>query len=312
MDMITYKVKAPILFLIFNRPKETQIVFDAIKNAKPKKLYVAADGPRNNGTDILLCLETKKILNQIDWDCELITLFREENLGCKIAVSEAITWFFNNEEEGIVLEDDCLPNLDFFRFCDLHLEKYRFDNRIGHICGCNFQDNTKRGEADYYFSRLIHVWGWASWRRVWLNYDINMKNLETAQKIDFLSALTDNKNVKRFLYDCFLKTKKGLINTWDYQYFYSNFINGFLSIIPNNNMISNIGFNETGTHTFDLDSPLANIKHQPLPLKINHAVVFIANRLADTYTLLKEVPSSYEQVYTLFKQKVKKIVKCVL
>ncbi|HSD07317.1 nucleotide-diphospho-sugar transferase [Flavobacterium sp.] len=289
-----YQVQSPILFLIFNRPKETQILFNAIREAKPKKLYVAADGPRNNGNDDLVCKETKNILNQIDWECELITLFRDENLGCGKAVSSAITWFFENEEEGIVLEDDCLPSLDFFRFCDSMLNQYRLDNRVGHICGCNFQDGIKRGEGDYYYSKLTHVWGWASWRRVWEKYDFNMNYLERAIENDILSSLTDNNVNKNLIYNAFVSTKAGKINTWDYQYFFSNLINGCLSIIPNYNMISNIGFNANGTHTVDFNSPLSNVAFSELPKDIISPVNVHQNRMADNYTLIKEMPSVME------------------
>ncbi|WKL45998.1 nucleotide-diphospho-sugar transferase [Flavobacterium pectinovorum] len=286
-----YQVKSPILFLIFNRPKETQTLFNAIKEARPKKLYVAADGPRNNGIDESLCKETRSILDQVDWDCETITLFRDQNLGCKNAVSEAITWFFKNEEEGIILEDDCLPSSDFFRFCDIMLEKYRLDNRIGHICGCNFQDGILRDKGDYYFSKLTHVWGWASWKRVWEKYDLNMNNLESAIENDVLAGLTDKIVNKETIYEAFLNTKQGKINTWDYQYFFSNLVNGFLSIIPNHNMISNIGFNAGGTHTFDLNSPLSNVAFGEMPKDIIEPSNMYQNRIADNYTLEKEMPS---------------------
>lgn len=286
-----YQVKSPILFLIFNRPKETQILFNAIKEVKPKKLYVAADGPRNNGKDEMLCEEVKDILNQIDWDCELITLFRKENLGCGKAVSSAITWFFDHETEGVILEDDCLPSKDFFRFTDEMLAKYRNDDRIGHICGCNFQDGIKRGDGDYYFSKLTHVWGWASWRRVWDKYDYLMTDLEEAIEIDVLSSLTDIKLNKKILYNAFKRTKRGEIDTWDYQYLFSNQVNGHISIIPNYNMISNIGFNSDGTHTFDTNSPLSNVEFRELPNHIIHPKYIYQNRIADKYTLKKETPN---------------------
>ena len=303
-----YQVKSPILFLIFNRPKESQILFNVISQAKPKKLYVAADGPRNNGKDELLCKETKDILNQINWDCELVTLFREENLGCGKAVSSAITWFFENEEEGIILEDDCLPSPDFFRFCDVMLEKYRIDNRIGHICGCNFQDGIKRGEGDYYYSKLTHVWGWASWRRVWEKYDFEMIGLEEVNENDVISALTDNEVNKKSIYKAFFSTKEGEINTWDYQYFFSNLVNGRFSIIPNYNMISNIGFNADGTHTFNTNSPMSNVLFNELPLEIKHPTFMFQNRLADNYTLDKEIPTLLQVLKNNFKTKIKHVL----
>lgn len=302
-----YQVKSPILFLIFNRPKETQILFNAIKEAKPNKLYVAADGPRNNGKDELVCKEVKDILKQIDWDCELITLFRKENLGCGRAVSSAITWFFENEKEGIILEDDCLPSSDFFRFCDSMLEKYREDSRIGHICGTNFQDGIKRGKGDYYYSSLVNVWGWASWRRVWQNYDFDMINLETAYDYSFLDKVNRNNVIQKFIYQTFQNTKKGLIDTWDYQYFYSNLVQSYISIIPNYNMISNIGFSGEATHTVDLNSPFANMKVNNLPSNVISPAIFVPDIEADQYSYGKSLPNKFVIYYWFLKQFIKSL-----
>ena len=118
-----YDIKSAVLFIIFNRPDTTKKVFDQIKAGKPGRLYIAADGPRmNRPGEEVLCRQTREIINDVDWPCEVKTLFRQTNQGCKEAVSSAIAWFFENEEEGIILEDDCLPNNSFFRFCDTLLE----------------------------------------------------------------------------------------------------------------------------------------------------------------------------------------------
>ncbi|RLJ73892.1 nucleotide-diphospho-sugar transferase [Pedobacter alluvionis] len=302
-----YKVKSPILFLFFNRLEETKRVFQAIKDSKPEQLFLASDGPRQGQENEASTVESIReyIINNIDWECNIFTLFRDENLGCKKAVSQAITWFFDQIEEGIILEDDCLPNNDFFRFCDLQLNQYRYDDRIGHICGCNFQDGIKRGGADYYYSKLTHVWGWASWKRVWSVYDINMAELQNAYKEDILSAVTDNQFAKAILYESFFKTRNGLINTWDFQYFFSNLINGYFSIIPNYNMISNIGFNANGTHTFNSNSLQANIDHENLPLLVKEPSVIYQNRMADEYTLTKELPKRYIFITNKLKQLIK-------
>ncbi len=299
-----YEVQSPILFLIFNRKEETQILFNAIRDVRPKKLYVAADGPRENENDILACHETKLILKKIDWDCELITLFRKENLGCGKAVSRAITWFFENENEGIILEDDCLPNRDFFRFCDSMLEKYRFDNRIGHICGSNFQDGKKIGDGDYYFSHVHNIWGWATWKRVWSSYDFEMTFLQKAQKVDFLSSIYPKMSIKRHLNNEFESTQKKLIDTWDYQYVFLNLVNGYLSIVPNNNMISNIGFGSNATHTFDMKSPYANVKSITLNEIIRSPSIIVPNLQADEYSLKKQLPSTFVWILRKIKRKI--------
>lgn len=304
-----YKVKSPVLFLVFNRPLETQKLFNAIRTAQPSKFYIAADGPRNNGKDNELCEQVKNIVNQIDWECDVKTLYRDKNLGCKLAVSQAITWFFDNVEEGIVLEDDCLPSTDFFRFCDELLEKYRNSPNVGHICGSNFLDNIKSGDGDYYYSKLPYIWGWASWRRTWDKYDIEMADFINFQKYDLLNKITDNKYVKKNIYSSFLKTYKGEINTWDHQYFYSNIVNDVVSIIPNYNLITNIGFNENGTHTFDSENSSANRKHKALPMTIKSPSVFKLDRKADAYFLEKDLPSQKGQIVCFVKRCVIKTLK---
>src|SRR5262249_20722231 len=160
--------KIPVLFLIFNRPNTTARVMEAIRTAGPGRLYVAADGPRDgNADEAKRCAEVRRIATQVDWPCEVQTLFRERNLGCRQAVSSAITWFFEQEQEGIILEDDCLPSPSFFPYCAELLARFRNDERIMCITGCNFQQDMKGYPYSYYFSKYHHVWGWATWRRAW-------------------------------------------------------------------------------------------------------------------------------------------------
>jgi len=305
---MSYKVKSPILFLIFNRPKEAKLVFKAIKEVKPAKLYVAADGPREskNG-EAVLCAQSRDIIKEVDWECEVKTLFREDNLGCKIAVSSAITWFFENEPEGIVLEDDCLPSTDFFKFMDEMLVYYRDNPKIAHICGCNFQDGIKRNGFSYYYSNITHVWGWAGWRRVWDKYDVNLSSLDDALEKDFLSELTDSERNKRFLSSCYLEVKKGNIDTWDFQYSFTNIYNKMHAVIPNSNMISNIGFNKAGTHTVK-DSVQANLPFEKLEFPLKHPEVIAVSKEADEYTLKKEVPGLLASIINSLKGFAKKII----
>ena len=170
--------ETPVLFLIFNREDTTQKVFNVLRRQKPKYLYVAADGPRKNKEgEAEKCRRTRDIINQVDWDCELKTLFREENRGCKMAVSSAISWFFEQVEQGIILEDDCLPHPSFFPFCEELLIRYKDDDRIGHIGGNCFLPGLIEDGLSYDFCSISHIWGWASWRRVWKNYDVNFSSL---------------------------------------------------------------------------------------------------------------------------------------
>lgn len=286
--MNNYKTKSPVLFLIFNRPDVTELVFEQIKKMQPEKLYVAADGPRKDkSNEEELCSETRSIINKIDWNCEVKTLFRDENLGCKYAVSSAINWFFENEEEGIILEDDCLPSDDFFIFCDAMLEKYRYDTRIRHIGGSNLQMGQKHGQDSYYFSNLTHVWGWASWRRAWKDYDVELsKYKDIDDESSFKLIFSDPIIVDSWKY-IFNKMLRNGIDTWDYQWTITNFFNNSLSIIPNVNLISNIGFGVNATHTMDVNDTFSNLKTEKLG-EITHPILVLASKNADFFTLSRE------------------------
>lgn len=258
--MKNYKTKSPVLFLIFNRPDTTITVFNAIKEARPAKLYIAADGPRAErpGEDIR-CKETLSIVENIDWDCEVKRLYRENNLGCKNAVSGAIDWFFENEEEGIILEDDCLPAKSFFYYCDTVLEKYRDDTRIRHITGSDMQRGKKWGEASTYFANQTHVWGWATWKRVWKDYDKDLKIYQQDEVEEKLKQLFTDQFLIGDWTNIFRELKAGKIDTWDYQLALINYFNNGLSVNPNVNLISNIGFRADATHTLSPESPYSNM-----------------------------------------------------
>ncbi|MES2380610.1 MAG: nucleotide-diphospho-sugar transferase [Bacteroidota bacterium] len=240
----------PILFLIFNRPDTTKQVFESIKSIKPKRLYIAADGPRPNKiNETELCKQTRNIISNIDWDCDVKTLYRETNLGCKIAVSSAIDWFFENEEQGIILEDDCLPNITFYNFCEVLLEKYKHHPEIMHIGGINLQKGIQRGSGSFYFSNYNHIWGWATWKRAWINYDVDIKTCNENECKEMLQGLFSSKKERVFWENLFSGFINKKIDTWDYQWTYSIWQNNGISIIPNKNLVSNIGFNTDGTHT---------------------------------------------------------------
>jgi len=300
--------ETPILFLIFNRPGTTERVFEAIKAQKPKYLYVAADGPRvDKDEEVEKCRQTREIINKIDWDCEVKTLFREDNLGCKIAVSSAINWFFKNVEEGIILEDDCLPSKSFFNYCEILLEKYRHDTRIMHISAENPLD-TGFGEGSYYFSQIPHIWGWASWRRAWQKYDVEFHNFENFINDNLIENVFSEEYVQKYWNKIFSRVKDGRINTWDYQWTYALFVNNGLSINPNKNMISNIGFGVEGaTHTSVAEKcanrqtfEINEIIHPGFILPDKTTVNLI---LKERYDLFKKTP------LFIFKREVSRIIK---
>jgi hypothetical protein len=246
--VVDVQLHTPILFLIFNRPDTTAKVFAAIREARPAKLYVAADGPRTGRQgEEEQCRLTREIATAIDWECELHTIFREHNLGCKDAVNSAITWFFEQEEEGIILEDDCHPHPDFFPFCEKMLEKYRNDEQVMMIGGTNYLLDQLDIAESYCFSRYFPIWGWASWRRAWDKYDLSMKEWPRLKAQGALKSFYSQRFMQRYVSNMFEDAWAGHLATWDIQWFYSCLFNNALSIIPRVNLISNIGF--VGTHT---------------------------------------------------------------
>ncbi|WP_069660423.1 nucleotide-diphospho-sugar transferase [Arcticibacter eurypsychrophilus] len=283
--MTPYTTTSAVLFILFKRPDTTIRVFEKIREARPSKLYLAADGPHvDNVSEIQLCKETREIIGKIDWPCQIKILFREENLGCKYAVSSSLDWFFKNEEEGIILEDDCLPSNDFFRFCDQLLFKYRNDTRVRMISGDNFQFGRKWGNASYYFSNNIHVWGWASWRRAWQDYDVELCGFKEDEIEEQLGKIFNEPLLIESWKNIFVSLKRKEIDTWDYQLGLINFFNNGLCIIPNVNLISNIGFRSDATHTVSDNDLNANIPVEPLAAELIHPVYILPEKGADLFT----------------------------
>jgi len=241
----------PILFIIFNRPELSNEVFQQIRLIKPKKLYIAADGPRANiESDQVLCDQTRKIIHKIDWDCDVHKLFNESNLGIRYGVAKAIDWFFANEVEGIIIEDDCFADESFFQYCKVLLEKFREDEKVMLISGTNLKGvNSDRNES-YFFSGFPRVWGWASWRRSWIKFDIEMKDWPKYRDHKWLQNKKDFHEDMRFMWEnIFNDSFHKKINSWDHIWFYTIYKNNGLSVIPQINLVKNIGFGPNATHT---------------------------------------------------------------
>lgn len=277
-----------VLFLVFNRPDTTKKVFNSIRIAKPPRLYIAADGPRLNKLgEVDQVEQVRQIVKDIDWPCEVKTLFREENLGCKLAVSSAIDWFFKNEDMGIILEDDCMPDLSFFIFCQELLERYKNEPRIGMISGDNFQLGNKKNMHSYYFTKYTHIWGWATWRDRWLNsYDVNISDWPNIRGQKSFEEIVDNKDEVSYWSHIFDRVHSGDIDTWDYQWALANLIKRRLNIMPEVNLISNIGFDENATHTTQ-SNDLANLSSSPINFPLSHPNAISRNINADEFTYFK-------------------------
>lgn len=295
----------PILFLIFSRPDTTMLVFERIRQIKPARLYVAADAAREGREEEAKCCEqTRAIIENIDWSCELKTLYRERNLGCKTAVSEAITWFFDQEEYGVILEDDCLPDLSFFPFCEELLLRYKDDDRIGHIGGNNFFPGIVNDKLSYDFCSFSLIWGWASWRRVWKNYRVdfpywNESGSDKAMRDSLFINNRDKIYFSSFISDA-LKGKNG-INTWDVQYLFTLRAQNQLSVFPVVNMVTNIGLeSENATHTAgSRKNKSAYIESGTIPFPLNHPSYILPNNKIDKMIAYKKF-FSYRRLVRYF------------
>jgi hypothetical protein len=277
-------LQTPVLFIVFNRPDTTQVVFDAIKKAQPKQLFIAADGPRKDKKDDLeKCNAVRAIIKEVDWECEVKTFFRDENLGCNKAVTGAISWFFEQVEEGIILEDDCLPHKDFWGYaCEL-LNKYRDNTQVKIINGNNFQNGNKRGDASYYFSYLPSIWGWATWRRAWKEYDYDiMLHLNKAELNRMVETVYADKDARKYWLKYFNYIKEGRPIAWDSRVTLSIWKHRGLCIAPNTNLITNIGFGSEATHSMSNDSQFANMTSHPI-LPLLHPISIVRNEVADIF-----------------------------
>jgi hypothetical protein len=278
-------MRSPVLFLVFNRPEPTAEVFAAIRAARPPRLYVAADGARpNRPGEAQRCEETRQVATAVDWPCEVKTLFRDKNLGCKQAVSQALDWFFECEPEGIVLEDDCVPDPSFFQYCDELLEHYRDDKRVALISGDNFQFGRVYGESSYYFSRYCHIWGWASWRRAWRRYDRDIKAWPAFRDGGGLERVFGARpREARYWRRILEEVHQGKIDTWDYQWNFAVWAQSMLTILPQKNLVKNIGFGVDATHTTGR-SKFADMRAEMLDFPLRHPATFETCSAADDHT----------------------------
>lgn len=253
----------PIALIIFNRPNETELVFSEIRKVRPQKLFLIADGARSDHSDdIEFVNRTREIASNVDWDCDLFTNFSEKNLGCKTRVVSGLDWLFEHVEEAIILEDDCVPSSEFFHFCSMMLEKFRPELTVGSISGSNPLvriDPEKLPKADFFYSRYPQIWGWATWKRAWENYDSEICSLPGLTSEPFFRVNSITKSSQRFWSRLAKLVHLGKLDTWDVQLNFSFWKSGMFSVIPTRNLVSNIGFGGNATHTWDSRNVLANI-----------------------------------------------------
>lgn len=281
-------MKSAILFLIFKREDTTKRVFERIRQAQPPKLYIAADGPRNDRLDeTIKCEATRKVVEYIDWPCEVHRLYQDQNMGCGKGVSTAITWFFDHEEQGIIIEDDILPHLDFFSYCDEMLERYKNDVRIQLIAGFSSFYQGYKSDVSYYLSSHLEIWGWASWKRVWDTYEYDLKKLDSTTYKEKVMKRLPRKNAKYFI-KLFEQMRWNPIDTWDNQFAINQFMYDRYTIYPYINMVENIGFgSQDAAHTISQNSMITNhksnsiypIRHpNPISVDLNADIITMQNQ----------------------------------
>lgn len=280
---------APVLLIGFNRPDTMQLVFDAVRVAKPNKLYFAVDGPRKGKNEDEKVQQVRDIVKQVDWPCEVHTLFREENVGCGFGPADAITWAFEKEDRLVVLEDDCVPDPSFFRFCNELLERYKDDKRVYRISGLSPHPETKFfGEYDYLFSHYAHTWGWATWKSRWSEFDINMSDLPIYLSDGSVQNATDSpaqaRRVSKKLRRKYDNIEYEKSHSWDTQWGYTCAKNGSINIVPRVNLITNVG-DGNGTHTRKVWFANTHMMMTtiPMPDEIKHPTFILRNKAYDRY-----------------------------
>lgn len=273
----------PVAFIVFNRPEHTAKSFARIRAQRPTNLFLVADGPRpGHPTDSERCQRVREIVAEVDWRCTVHRNYAETNMGCKMRVSSGLDWLFSQVDRAIVLEDDCIPNDDFFTFCADLLDRYRDDDRVAVITGDNFQDGIRRGDAAYYFSKYNHCWGWATWSHVWRDYDGDLEFWPTWRDSAHWRELHSDPLERRYWEGIFDRLAVDEIDTWDYPWTASTWHRGGLTATPNVNLVSNIGYGPDATHT---RAPTGQLERMTEPLgALVHPSKVELDREADSYT----------------------------
>lgn len=302
----SFQLTTPVAFLVFNRPDTTQRVFEEIRRARPPKLLVVADGPRADRLgETEKCKAVRAIIDTVDWPCKVLKNYSDVNLGCKMRVSSGIDWVFEQVEESIILEDDCLPHPTFFRFCEEMLQTYKNNSQVAMVAGTNFSKQPKQTKESYFFSSLVQIWGWASWRRAWKMYDSDMVTWPSFVKNGEFNKLGLNSKIIKYVKPTYQAVANNEIDTWDYQWSFSVLSNSMLVVVPTNNVIQNIGFGNDATHTLDSSIPHAQLTLCQMHFPLVHPNLVLASLEYD----LSKIPQNTSGVLSNFIQRIKRFVK---
>jgi hypothetical protein len=280
------RFETPVALFAFNRPDTTRRVFEAIAQVRPVRLLLIADGPRpGRPGEAEACQQVREIVGRVGWPCEVSINFAESNLGCRERMISGLNWVFSLVEEAILLEDDCLPDASFFPFCQELLERYRGDDRVAYISGCNLVQKELKTSYSYFFSQLGGIWGWATWRSEWQRYDRNLSDWPELRRERILSEIFDQPKMVAFwtrIFDAMHEDRGA--NTWDYQWLYTCLKNNSLIAVSSVNLVTNIGYGQDATHATEA-APGWILPGTSLTFPLRHPGSFIPSRSVDRHLL---------------------------
>jgi hypothetical protein len=280
---MTSSLRTPVALLIFSRPESTRQLVQAILRARPPKVLVFGDAPRpDHPEDIALVAASRAIIEEACWECEVLTNYAEINLGTKYRPATGLDWVFENVERAIFFEDDCLPHPTFFRFCDELLERYVDHEQVMMISGNNYMECQLTTDS-YLFSHYVGIWGWATWRRAWQHYDVEISRWPTLRETDFLRSVLSNKQEVAFWTHCFDRICSGESRTWDHQWQFACWLRQGLSVMPTVNLCTNIGFGPTAQHYTDFHPKLSNAATGEMVFPLKHPSTMVRSRAADEF-----------------------------
>jgi hypothetical protein len=297
--VIKYKCTSSVLIIIFNRPQFVKKLIGILSQVQPSTIYVVADGPREGEIeDITNCFNARNEIDKIDWKCQIKKKYSDKNLGCGINPSDGITWALNQSDEIIILEDDCMPSIDFFRYCDELLDFYRKNQRVMMISGNNHTLGKFDFKYSYEFSHHTQTYGWATWSSAWNKYDFNIAKWAEVRELGWLEDLTGSRNAAKYWFKIFdMCYKNELPSAWDYQWTFCCWINRGVNIIPKENLVTNVGFTVDGTHEVDPEHPISEVPIKPLNFPLAHNPLLKNNlKLNKLIQRIIYTPSLYKRI----------------
>lgn len=269
-----------VAIFIYKRPENLEAIISVLKEFHPARILLIADGPKNKSEALVVKNTREKIESLIDWPCQVYKNYSLVNMGLKERFKTGIDWVFNHCDKAIFIEDDCIPNYTFFEFCTELLEKYIDDKRVMTISGNNFEFGKGKSKDSYHFSQYPHVWGWATWKRAWADYDSDISDWPSLRNTPWLRIVLGGFIISKFWKYIFDRLYASKINTWDYQLAYASWKTGSLHIVPSINLVSNVGYGRESTNIKHKNKTLY-VPARPIHFPLIHPKQIIANKEAD-------------------------------